>query len=185
MHCAESFFLWLANRLPRCGFADRQRWRLLRLAGLDFEGPCIIWGGVNLRPIGGAANVHIGRDSVINTGVRFGVPKDRVVIGSSVQVGPGVMFETVNHGLVHVPGRGRGARTAPITVEDEVWIGAGAIILSGVTAGYGAVVAAGAVVNHDVAPSTVVGGMPARLIRQIAKADAAAVEDGEGAALVS
>lgn len=56
----------------------------------------------------------------------------------------------------------------PITIEDDVWIGSGAVLLPGVTIGRGAVVAAGAVVTGDVAPFTVVGGVPARLIKQIA-----------------
>ena len=53
----------------------------------------------------------------------------------------------------------------PIIVEDEVWIGYGATILSGVTIGKGSIIAAGAVVTHDIPPYAIVGGNPARLIR--------------------
>jgi acetyltransferase-like isoleucine patch superfamily enzyme len=56
--------------------------------------------------------------------------------------------------------------TRPITVEDNVWIATGAMILPGVTIGEGAVVAAGAVVTKDVEPWTVVGGNPARFIKK-------------------
>jgi acetyltransferase-like isoleucine patch superfamily enzyme len=52
-------------------------------------------------------------------------------------------------------------------IEDDVWIGAGAIILDGVCVGRGAVVAAGAVVSKDVSPHTVVGGVPAKVIQTI------------------
>jgi acetyltransferase-like isoleucine patch superfamily enzyme len=54
-----------------------------------------------------------------------------------------------------------------ITVEDDVWIGAGAVITDGVTVGRGAVIAAGAVVTKDVPAHTVVGGIPARVIKEI------------------
>jgi acetyltransferase-like isoleucine patch superfamily enzyme len=61
--------------------------------------------------------------------------------------------------------------TKPIVVEDEVWIGGGAIITQGVKIGRGAVVAGGAVVTRDVEPGTIVGGVPARFIRKIDESD--------------
>jgi len=127
----------------------------------------VIWGPLVIRPLGGARNIAIGTGTFVNTNARFGVPKERVALGNNVQIGPNVSFETVSHGLVYVPGEGRGDIVKPIVVEDEVWIGAGAIITGGVTIGRGAVVAAGAVVTRDVAPRTVVGGVPAKLIRVI------------------
>lgn len=103
----------------------------------------------------------------MNTEIRFGVPDEKVIIGKNVQIGPRVMFETVSHGLRYISGKGRGGWAKPIIIEDEVWIGAGAIILQGVTIGHGAVVAAGAVVNKIVEPNTLVGGVPAKLIQEI------------------
>jgi acetyltransferase-like isoleucine patch superfamily enzyme len=61
----------------------------------------------------------------------------------------------------------QGITAQGITVEDDVWIGSGAIVTDGVTIGQGAVVAAGAVVTRDVPPRTVVAGSPARVIRQV------------------
>jgi maltose O-acetyltransferase len=55
----------------------------------------------------------------------------------------------------------------PVTIADRVWIGGGALILPGVTIGEGAVIAAGAVVNRDVAPYTLVAGQPAKLIKTL------------------
>lgn len=57
--------------------------------------------------------------------------------------------------------------TAPITIEDGVWLGVGVTILDGVTIGYGSVVAAGATVTKDVPPMTVVAGTPAKILRHI------------------
>ncbi|HNU03478.1 MAG TPA: DapH/DapD/GlmU-related protein, partial [Anaerolineae bacterium] len=61
----------------------------------------------------------------------------------------------------------QGITAQGIVVEDDVWIGAGAIITDGVRVGRGAVVAAGAVVTGDVPPHTVVGGVPARVLKEI------------------
>ena len=162
----ELVFLTLSNHLPRLTVCDHIRYYILRLAGLNIKGPCMIWGPLIIRPIGGAKNIEIGRDSFLNTEIRFGVRQDKVIIGQHVQVGPTVSFETVNHELYYVHEQGRGGSTQPIIVEDEVWIGAGAIITQGVRIGRGAVIAAGAVVTKSVAPEVVVGGVPAKFIKR-------------------
>lgn len=161
----ELLFLTLANNLPRLWICDKLRFILLKAAGLRIEGRCTIWGPFTIRPIGGAKNIEIGKGSFLNTDIRFGVPIDKVTIGRNVQIGPRVMFETKNHGLVYEPNKGRGGWSKPIVVEDEVWIGAGSIITQGVTIGRGAVVAAGAVVTKNVKANTVVGGVPAKFIK--------------------
>lgn len=135
------------------------------MAGIKIQGKCTLWGPFTIRPIGGAKNIEIGKGTFINSETRFGVPSEKVIIGKNVQIGPRVMFETMNHGLVYEEGKGRGSWAKPIVIEDEVWIGAGCIVTQGVTIGKGAVVAAGAVVTKDVQPNTVVGGTPAKFIK--------------------
>jgi len=60
----------------------------------------------------------------------------------------------------------QGGEPGPVIIEDDVWIGARVIILAGVTIGTGAVIGAGSVVTRDVLPFTIVGGVPAKLIRE-------------------
>lgn len=163
----EFIFLTLANHLPRLDYFDNFRPIFMKLAGMKIEGKCTLWGPFTIRPIGGVKNIQIGAGTFINSDCRFGVPKEKVTFGKNVQVGPRVMFETVNHGLIFETGKGRGSWSLPITIEDEVWIGAGAIITQGVVIGKGAVIAAGALINKDVKPYTIVGGVPGKLIRTI------------------
>jgi maltose O-acetyltransferase len=81
--------------------------------------------------------------------------------------GPAVQVYTAAH-LLQAEARIQGLEVAkPILIEDNVWIGGGAILLPGVTIGRNAVVGAGAVVPKDVLPNTVVAGNPAKVIRVI------------------
>ena len=163
----ESLFLTLANHFTRLKILDPYRYIFYKLGGLKVHGKADIFGPLSIRPIGKASNIEIGRGTFLNTDIRFGCPSDKIIIGKNCQIGPRVCFETVNHGLYYEPDKGRGMSTKPIVVEDEVWIGCGAIILAGVTIGKGAVIAAGAVVNHSVPKMTVYGGVPAKHIKSL------------------
>ena len=163
----EFLFLGLANHLPRLKFSDKIRWVLLKAAGFEMQGRSTVYGPVVLRPIGGAGSVSIGKGCFINTEVRFACPKAPISLGERCRVGPRVCFEGAQHSLyLNEKGR-RGTTGAPITIGNDVWIGAGAIITAGVMIGDGAVVAAGAVVTQSVAPFTLVGGVPAKVIRNL------------------
>lgn len=86
-------------------------------------------------------------------------------IGDDVMVGHGASVLTADHGLeAGRPMAEQELRLAPITIEDDVWIGSGARVLAGVRVGRGAVVATNAVVVEDVPPGVVVGGVPAKPI---------------------
>ncbi|MDN6639098.1 MAG: sugar O-acetyltransferase [Yaniella sp.] len=109
-------------------------------------------------------NLRIGQRVFINSGCRF-QDQGGITIGDDALIGHNVVFATLNHGLDRT--ERSGTYPQPIVVEQEVWIGANATILPGVTIGEGSMVAAGAVVTSDVAPNTVVGGVPARKLRDL------------------
>jgi acetyltransferase-like isoleucine patch superfamily enzyme len=163
----EAIFLTIANHFTRLKIFDRYRYLFFKFSGIKINGKCVIFGPLTIRPIGKASNIEIGKGTFINTDIRFGCPSSKIIIGKNCQIAPGVCFETVNHGIVYEPNKGRGGWSMPILIEDEVWIGCGAIILQGVTIGKGSVVAAGAVVNKNIPPKTIYGGVPARLIKKI------------------
>ena len=109
-------------------------------------------------------NIHLGERVFINSGCRF-QDQGGIYIGDDALIGHNVVIATLNHDLDPA----KRAATIPqrVSLGQGVWIGANATILPGVTIGDGAVVAAGAVVAKDVAPRTVVGGVPAKKIKDI------------------
>lgn len=109
-------------------------------------------------------NITVGRDVFINAGCHF-QDHGGVTIGDGCQIGHNVVFATLNHGLS--PEDRQNTYPAPIVLGRNVWVGSNATILQGVTVGDNAVIAAGAVVTKDVEPATIVGGVPAKVIRRI------------------
>lgn len=94
-----------------------------------------------------------------------------IKLGDNVLVGPKVSFYTAMHPIDAKQREQWLVYAKPITVEDNVWIGGSATILSGVTIGKNAIVGAGAVVTKDVEPNTIVVGNPARVLRKITAED--------------
>jgi acetyltransferase-like isoleucine patch superfamily enzyme len=90
-----------------------------------------------------------------------------IEVGDNVIMGPRVSMFAENHNddLVRLPIREQGVTRETIIIEDDCWIGSGAIILAGVRVGKGSVIAAGSVVTHDIPPFSVAAGSPARVIR--------------------
>jgi acetyltransferase-like isoleucine patch superfamily enzyme len=114
------------------------------------------------------AGIRIGHDSLIG---EFNVIRGQggVTIGNRVYTAPLVQILAVNHVFSDPtqPFISQGITAQGIVIEDDVWIGAGAIITDGVHIAQGAVIGAGAVVTHDVAAHTLVAGVPARVVKEI------------------
>ena len=163
-------FITAANALPTYGPFNRMRAALFRKAGMAIGrdvtiiGPLSLELSLNEETIRG---ISIGDNVYLNADTRLACRNSRISIGDDVQIGPRVSFETATHGIVYEPELGRGLDHHEIRVGNKVWIGAGATILPGVTIHEAAGIAAGAVVTKDVAAYTLVGGVPARKIRDI------------------
>lgn len=167
-HWQESWFLWWANALPRTHRSDRQlRAFLLKQAGVNIASR-VVWDKIEIRPLGAASRITIGKGCFISSEVRFEcAPEVTITIGDRVQVGSRCSFETMNHSLTLLEKNQRGGFPESIKIEDDVWLAARVTVLPGVTIGKGSVVAAGAVVTKDVPPFTLVGGVPAKIIRHL------------------
>lgn len=109
-------------------------------------------------------NIHLGRNVFINAGCKF-QDQGGIHIGDNVLIGHNVVLATLNH--EENPSKRGNLIASPIRIGNDVWIGSNATVLPGVTIGDGAIVAAGAVVTRDVAENTVVGGVPAKYIRDV------------------
>lgn len=111
-------------------------------------------------------NISTGKNFYANHGLVI-LDAAPVTFGDDVMIAPGVLISTATHPL-DPHKRNKGIETAnSITIGNSVWIGMGAKILDGVTIGDNGVIAAGAVVNKNVAPNTVVAGVPAQVIKTI------------------
>lgn len=109
-------------------------------------------------------NITIGKDVFINSGCHF-QDQGGIEIGDGALIGHNVVLATINHDLN--PKENRKNHYAPIKIGAHVWIGSNATILSGVTIGDYAVIAAGAVVTRDVPAMTIVGGVPAKVLKVV------------------
>lgn len=109
-------------------------------------------------------NITVGKNVFFNSGCRV-QDQGGITIEDGALIGHNVVLATLNHD--QDPAHRHDLLPAPIHIGKNVWIGANATLLPGVTIGDGAIVAAGAVVTRDVPANTVVGGVPAKIIKEI------------------
>ncbi len=120
----------------------------------------------------GISNINLGNNVSLGMGTTVLSVKAKLTIGNDVMFGPNVTVITGDH-RTDVIGRTMASITEnekvpendlDITIENDVWVGANATILKGVTIGTGSIIASGAVVNKDIPPYEVWGGVPARFL---------------------
>ena len=164
--CATLYYL-VFRWLPRSTVPGGIIWRFFR--GVVCRPLFLSCGtGVNIEHgafFGSGHTISIGSNSGIGINARI---EQRTTIGADVMMGEEVMIFTRNHqtASAHIPMAAQGFEDyQPVSIGDDVWIGARAIILSGVRVGRGSVIGAGAIVSKDVPEGAVVVGNPARVIR--------------------
>lgn len=113
-------------------------------------------------------HITIGENTYINFNCNF-VDDGKIQIGKKVMFGPNVTIATVGHPLN--PSMREYMYTAPVIIEDNVWIGAGAVICPGVTIGENSVIGAGSVVVKDIPKNSVAVGNPCKVLREINEYD--------------
>lgn len=162
--------LWLAKLLLfllPIYVGSRVRTLILRLAGFNigmgtlFIGPPILTGIGNIYE-----RLTIGRNCFISWGCHLDL-QGNITIGDRVSLSPQISLITSSHSVGSPYNRVGDLQAFPVTIKDGVWLGTRCMILPGVTIHEGAVIAAGAVVTKDVPANTMVGGVPARIIRKL------------------
>ncbi len=150
---------------------------LAEVQGLSLDGVWLgdgvtIGRGASIRPSSYYGH-ELGKGLRVGAGTAIGAyswigASGQVSIGENVMFGPRVVVIPENH--VHADLdrtiKEQGVVRSDVTIEDDCWIGCNVTILAGVTIGRGSIIAAGAVVNRDVAPYSIAGGVPARILKQ-------------------
>lgn len=153
----------LIRLLPNFSIFFRIKRSLLQWGGVQVGEGTQIYQGVRISPLRGiiiGKRVAIGFDVLLR-------PEGGITIEDQVLVGHGTKILSANHliPLDREPILGAGHKLEPVLIQKNAWIATNVIILPGVTVGEGGVVAAGSVVTKDVDDFTVVGGIPAKIIR--------------------
>jgi acetyltransferase-like isoleucine patch superfamily enzyme len=141
--------------------------------GVSLREGCSFYGNPML-----SGRIEIGRYTSINSGSRIFANVGKIIIGSFCSIGPNVILQEYNHNYNRPTSYGINGHIikdkrythetiskGDIIIEDDCWLGANVVVLSGVRIGRGAIIGAGSVVTRDIAPYTIVGGNPAKKIK--------------------
>lgn len=162
-----SIWSWIYNFLEKKAMEEkdaiyRKRFKIHPTARLGYL-PHIVFKG----------DISIGQNSYFNSGKIISGRGSKVVIGKWCAIGHNVNIHAITHDPQDATGpeEKRNAIVGDIIIEDNVWIGSNVFILPGVHVGKASVIAANAVVNKDVQERTVVGGVPAKMIKDMNRKD--------------
>ena len=134
--------------------------------------------GVDIRPplrVDYGHNISIGDGAWVNYGLTV-LDVAPVAIGTDVLIGPNCSLYTAIHPTEPGPRRAKWESSAPITLEDNVWLGGSVVVCPGVTIGENSIIGAGAVVTRDIPANCIAVGNPARVIKDLDPATPRAIE---------
>ena len=164
LRCLDRVFAY--NQLPPSCQAEKQA--MLREMFAEFGEDCYIetpfyanWGG---------RHVHFGSRVYANYRLTL-VDDGEIYVGDDVLIGPGVILCTATHPIDPTLRRRQLEYNLPVRIGAGAWIGAGAVVLPGVTVGENAVIGAGSVVTRDIPANVVAAGNPCRVLREITARD--------------
>lgn len=162
--CTYESLAFLVFILPRHQIFNLIKSNYLRMQGCKVGSGITFYPGIRFSP---GMNLEIGDHVDFAWGVLI-TTKGGVEIGDRVLIGYRTQILSANHKIPSLKGKvfGSGHDLKKVKIENDVWIGANCVILPGVTIGEGAIVAAGSVVTKNVNSYTIVGGIPAKLIKE-------------------
>jgi len=113
-------------------------------------------------------NLYIGKNFSINTNSQLGAASGKIYIADDCSIGPNCVLRASNHNFdnPNVPFNKQGHTYGEIIIEDDVWIASNCVITANTRIGKSSIVGAGSVVTKDIEPYSIVGGVPAKLIRK-------------------
>ena len=120
-----------------------------------------------MRRLGYEVGTDVYLPSDLKIALNFVYHRGKLTIGDRVSIAAGVIIILSSHSNFSDVSKHVTQRADTVTIENDVWIGAGSVILNGVTIGKGSVIGCGSVVTRDVPPHTVVAGNPAKVLRTV------------------